>query len=590
VVAVGGQKQILLYHSETLEPLGVLPFPEGFPAILRFSRNGELLLTGGGLGGKSGKVALWKIATGERVATLGDEFDQVLAADVSADQQFVALGGPNKIVKLYSTADGRLITSIKKHTDWVTALAFSPDGKFLASADRAGGIHVWEGATGREFTSLPGHKAMVTAVAFMPGVLASASEDGRVVLWDVKEGKESRAWNAHAGGATWVDFAADGRLVSCGRDKVAKVWDATGKQLGATKPFSDIALRAALSSDRVIAGDWTGKIRVSALDGKPLGELSSNPPALADRIAESRRRLAEMNTAVARAQAAVAVAEEKRARDSAAEARAAEEFIGPVWKNAGDSPSVVEAVKAKEGFHRAAAELATTRAELQRWELAQRFQTVHEARQTLQQKRAEHEGLAAVVKSATEAAVKARTEVADAEKSAADLRALVSSKERTQLDSTAAIAPAKRAVVAMELALAELGASARTGGEESAPELLGKTSAAEPDTMQLALNSITDALEKARAAFRATEDKAARAAREEADAKAAAEQAHRELGELGLKAGKLEEAAAAERAAANKALATAARDLAEHEQQTKRLEAEYTEAKAARAAAPAQLN
>ncbi|MEP6673117.1 MAG: c-type cytochrome domain-containing protein, partial [Chthoniobacter sp.] len=180
LMAVGGQKQVLLYNTETLQPLGVLPFPEGFPAVLRFSRNGQVLLTGGGLGGKLGKVVLWDIKTGERIATIGNEFDQVLAADLSADQQFVALGGPLKLLKIYSTKDGKLVQSIKKHTDWVTAIAFSPDGKYLASADRSGGIQIWEGATGKEFNTLPGHKAMVTGLAFMPGVLASCSEDGKI--------------------------------------------------------------------------------------------------------------------------------------------------------------------------------------------------------------------------------------------------------------------------------------------------------------------------------------------------------------------------------------------------------------------------
>ena len=41
LVAVGGQKQVLLYHSDTLELLGVLPFPEGVPHVLKFSRNGR---------------------------------------------------------------------------------------------------------------------------------------------------------------------------------------------------------------------------------------------------------------------------------------------------------------------------------------------------------------------------------------------------------------------------------------------------------------------------------------------------------------------------------------------------------------------
>ena len=49
LVAVGGQKQVVLYSSETLQPLGVLPFPEGQPRVLKFSRNGALLLAGGGV-------------------------------------------------------------------------------------------------------------------------------------------------------------------------------------------------------------------------------------------------------------------------------------------------------------------------------------------------------------------------------------------------------------------------------------------------------------------------------------------------------------------------------------------------------------
>lgn len=275
-----------------------MPFPEGFPAVLRFSRNGRLLLAGGGLGGKSGRVALWDIQTGERVATLGNEFDQVLGADLSPNHRFVALGGPDKVVKIYSTKDGQLVHSMKKHTDWVTAVVYSPDGKLLATGDRNGGIQLWEGDTGKEYSALPGHKVMVTGLAFMPGVVASASEDGSVKLWDVKEGKEIRSWTAHPGGAAWVDFTPDGRLVSCGRDKLGKVWDQTGKVLGQTEPFSDIALRAVLSNERVIAGDWSGLIKVFALDGKPLGEISANPPPLNERFANAQTRLAQSEAAV----------------------------------------------------------------------------------------------------------------------------------------------------------------------------------------------------------------------------------------------------------------------------------------------------
>jgi hypothetical protein len=56
LVAVAGQHQVLLYHADTLALLGVLPFPECVPCVLKFSRNGSLLLAAGGRGGKSGRV------------------------------------------------------------------------------------------------------------------------------------------------------------------------------------------------------------------------------------------------------------------------------------------------------------------------------------------------------------------------------------------------------------------------------------------------------------------------------------------------------------------------------------------------------
>ncbi len=50
LIAIGGQRQVLLYHADTAEFLGVLPYPEGSPQSLRFSRDGRLLLVAGGRG------------------------------------------------------------------------------------------------------------------------------------------------------------------------------------------------------------------------------------------------------------------------------------------------------------------------------------------------------------------------------------------------------------------------------------------------------------------------------------------------------------------------------------------------------------
>ena len=151
LVAVTSQRQVLLYNTTTLELVGVFPFPEGQPNVVRFSRDGRLLLAGGGRPAASGKVVVWDITTGERVFEVGNELDVVLAADISADHKRIALGGPQRVVRVYSTETGELLYEIAKHTEWVLAVEFSPDGVLLATADRNGGLCVWEADTGHEY-------------------------------------------------------------------------------------------------------------------------------------------------------------------------------------------------------------------------------------------------------------------------------------------------------------------------------------------------------------------------------------------------------------------------------------------------------
>ena len=78
---------------DTCPDLRIDAFPEGTVHVLRFSRNGALLLAGGGRGGQSGLAVVWDVKTGKRVFEVGKEYDAVLAADLSPDLGLVALGG-----------------------------------------------------------------------------------------------------------------------------------------------------------------------------------------------------------------------------------------------------------------------------------------------------------------------------------------------------------------------------------------------------------------------------------------------------------------------------------------------------------------
>jgi hypothetical protein len=282
LIAVAGQKQVLLFNSDTLALLGILPFTEGEPVDVKFSRSGKVLLAYGGHPAQSGRAVLWEITSGKSLVTLGKEDDTVLAADIRPDQSQVALGGPSRLVKIYSTQTGDVQHKIKKHTDWVTAVAFSPNGQILATADRNGGISLWDPDNGQELFTLGGHKSAVTALSWRRDskLLASSSEDGAVKLWETKEGKQTKSWAAHSSGTLCVSYSHDGRFVTCGRDNAVILWDASGAKVLALEAPGELPLRAVFSQDdkQIFTTDLAGHVTAwSAADGKRKGELNANP-------------------------------------------------------------------------------------------------------------------------------------------------------------------------------------------------------------------------------------------------------------------------------------------------------------------------
>jgi len=310
VAAVAGHQQVLLYDLTNFTLAGTLPFPEGTVHVLRFSRNGSLLLAAGGRGGQSGRVVVYDVKTGNRVFEIGSETEVVLGADISPDHSQIALGGPRKMVRIYSTADGELQYEMKKHTDWITAMEFSPDGVLLASGDRSNGLVVWEAATGREFYVLNGHGSMVTSVNWRvdSNVLASSSEDTTVRLWEMNNGTQIKSWGAHGGGAASVHFLRDGRLVSTGRDRVTKIWDQNGAQQVALGAVPDLGLKTVFSEPRgvVLVGDWTGNLKVFEAAGRELCNLPTNPAAVAARLEQAKTDAAAAEAAVTATAAQVA--------------------------------------------------------------------------------------------------------------------------------------------------------------------------------------------------------------------------------------------------------------------------------------------
>src|SRR4051812_16815588 len=71
-------------------------------------------------------------------------------------------------VSSLSAQEPKLRETLKGHTQAVKSVTFSPDGKILASASYDGTLRLWEVATGKERAALGEYTGCVGCVAFSP--------------------------------------------------------------------------------------------------------------------------------------------------------------------------------------------------------------------------------------------------------------------------------------------------------------------------------------------------------------------------------------------------------------------------------------
>ncbi len=224
-----GEDGLVKIWSNTGELQRTLARHQGKVNSVKFSPDGTLIATAG----DDRTIKLWD-SQGQLLQTLTGHQSRVMYAAFSTNSQFLVSAGRDEILRVWQR-DGTLVDSFKAHNDRINAAVFSPKGDFIASASEDKTIKLWLMPASEP--AFRAHPQPIGDVKFSRDgkLVATASHDQTVKLWQViREQRQAvkldvtappRLLQGHSDRVVSLDFSADGTLLaSASRDGMVRLW------------------------------------------------------------------------------------------------------------------------------------------------------------------------------------------------------------------------------------------------------------------------------------------------------------------------------------------------------------------------------
>jgi WD40 repeat protein/serine/threonine protein kinase len=255
LLAVASSPSIIIYNTTNFEKAGSFDI-SGSVNALAFSPDGTTLA-----------ILTYDQLGAYNVKTQAQLFSRTMPSGTrnlifySPDNKTLIVG-VDRTIKIYDANNGEEINTLIDPSGSINGLAYSPDGKIIAES-YGSGIRLWnpDGSEKSDINTDTSYQCLV----FSPDskILAAASYNKTIVLWDIATGKQFKALNGHTDAVMDIAFSSDGLLLaSVSNDLTIKVWNlSSGEVLVSLKGHSSPPNAVALSPDGKLM------VTVSSQDG-----------------------------------------------------------------------------------------------------------------------------------------------------------------------------------------------------------------------------------------------------------------------------------------------------------------------------------
>ncbi|KAL2346450.1 hypothetical protein Fmac_000450 [Flemingia macrophylla] len=181
-------------------------------------------------------IHVCKIGEYRPIKTFSGHQDEVNAIKWDPTGSLLASCSDDHTAKIWNLKQDNFLHDLKEHVKGIYTIRWSPTGPstnspnqqlVLASASFDSTIKLWDVELGSLLYSLNGHRDPVYSIAFSPNgeYLASGSMDRYLYIWSVKEGKIVKAYTGK-GGIFEVNWNKDGdKVAACFSNNIVCVLD-----------------------------------------------------------------------------------------------------------------------------------------------------------------------------------------------------------------------------------------------------------------------------------------------------------------------------------------------------------------------------